>query len=173
VFALLALSFAVHVAAAALWTGAVLYAAYAVLPAARAGDYGPAAFESAVDGLLRVTRWTGLALPLTGVYQAWRLYPLDALLGTTRGHLVLAMALLWTVMNGVVEAGAYRMRTHGGASVGVGEYVAEGFVLPGGTDDAGAVARLAAVGRPYEFAAAGLAVLLLVDAALLAGGLPV
>jgi hypothetical protein len=166
---LLTLSYVVHVVAAAFWTGAVLYGVYAVLPPALAGDLPPAGFERTVDGLLRVTRWTGLALPATGLYQIWVLYPLPRLVGTTRGHLVLAMLALWTVMNGVVETGVYRMLTDDGAAVGVGTYVAEGFRLPADAD----VPRLAAVGRPYLLGAAALAVLLLVDAALLAGGVGV
>jgi hypothetical protein len=139
-----------------------------VFPAARAGEVGPGAFEGTVDGLLRVTRWTGIALPVTGIYQIWVLYPIDALLGTTRGHLVLGMLALWGVMNGLLEAGIYRMRTADGASLGIGEYMAEGFSIEADVD----VPRLAEVGRPYVLASAALAVLLLVDAALLAGGVP-
>jgi uncharacterized membrane protein len=159
----LTLSYVVHVVAAAFWTGAVLYAVYAVFPAALAGESSPAGFERHVDGLLRVTRWTGLALPITGLYQLWVLYPLPRLFGSTRGWLVLAMLGLWTVMNGVVETGVYRMRALDGDAPGVGTYMAEGFRAPDGAD----VARLAGVGRPYLLASAAMAVLLLVDAALL------
>ena len=165
----LTVSYVVHVVSAAFWTGSVLYAAYTIIPTARSGGLPAAAFERSVDGLLRVTRWTGLALPLTGAYQIWVLYPTDRLFGTTSGHLVLGMALLWTVMNGVVELGCYRMRTLDGPSVGIGQYMSEGFVI--GEDVA--VPRLAAVGRPYVLVASVLAVALLVDAALLAGGVPV
>jgi len=165
----LASSFVVHVAAAALWTGSVLYVAYAVLPTARAGDLGAAAFAAALDGLLQVTRWTGVALPVTGAYQLWVLYPLDGLLATTRGQLVAAMAALWGVTNGVVELGAYRVRTRDGSDrLGLARH----FVRP--LDAAELVgadpAALAATARPYVLAAAGLAVLLLVDAGLLAAG---
>ena len=169
---LLSLSYVVHVVSAAFWTGGVLYAAYAVFPPARDGDVGPAAFERSVDGLLGVTRWTGLALPATGAYQIWVLYPLPALFGTTRGHLVLGMLALWGTMNGLLELGVYRMRTADangdGDPPGVGRYMAERFVVDDGAD----VVRLAAVGRPYVTASVALSVLLLVDAALLAGGLP-
>jgi uncharacterized membrane protein len=184
----LTVSYLLHVLSGAFWTGAALYVAYAVFPAARAGDLRAPAFERSVDGLLRVTRWTGLVLPATGLYQIWILYPLDALFGTTRGHLVLAMFALWGVMNGLLEVGIYRMQTAAGPAPGFGTYMAEGFSI--GTDDGGTggsgsdaeadrsglaveVPRLAAVGRPYVLASAGLAVLLLVDAALLAGGVPV
>jgi len=165
----LASSFVVHVAAAALWTGSVLYVAYAVVPTARAGDLGTAAFAAALDGLLQVTRWTGVALPVTGAYQLWALYPLDAgLLATTRGQLVVAMAALWGATNGVLELGAYRVRARGGSDLGLARH----FVRP---LDAAELAdadpdALAAAVRPYVLAAAALAVLLLVDAGLLATG---
>ena len=167
----LTLSYVVHVVSAALWTGGVLYAAYAVFPPARGGDLSPPAFERSVDGLLQVTRWTGIALPVTGAYQIWVLYPTDRLLGTTAGHLVVGMALLWSVMNGVVELGVYRMRTLDGEALGVGRYMAEGFALDGDADLSDVV-DAAGTGRPYVLAAAGLAVLLLVDAGLLAAGVP-
>ena len=79
------------------------------------------------------------------------------------------MALLWTLMNGVIELGVYRMRTLDGPAVGFGQYMAEGFVIGDDVD----VVRLAETGRPYVLAASVLAVALLVDAALLAGGVPV
>lgn len=163
---LVTLSYLVHVLSAALWTGGVLYATYAVFPAARAGELSPAAFEQVVDGLLQVTRWTGLALPLSGGYQLWVLYPVDRLLGTTSGYLVLAMLALWGLMNGLLEAGVYRMRTAGGEPLGMGEYMTERFAVNGGYD----VRERAAVGRPYLLGVVVLAVLLLVDAALLAVG---
>lgn len=157
-------AFVVHVVSAALWTGSALYVALAVVPAARGGDLSAAGFEWQIDGLLQVTRWTGLALPATGVYQAWQLYPLSRLLGTPRGHLVVVMAALWGAMNGLIEVGAYRMR--GDAATGPARHVVQRFAVPAGAD----VATLVARGRPYLRAAAALAVLLLVDAALLAGG---
>ena len=165
----LTLSYVVHVVSAAFWTGSVLYAAYSVFPTARAGDLSAAAFERHVDGLLQVTRWTGLALPVTGAYQLWVRYPLPRLIGTTAGHLVLGMLVLWGVMNGLLELGVYRMLTAGREPLGVGSYMAEGFVLGAGRDVD--VKRLADVGWPYVRVAVVLAVLLLVDAALLAGGL--
>lgn len=165
----LTLSYVVHVVSAGFWTGSVLYAAYTVFPVARAGDLPVAAFERHVDGLLQVTRWTGLTLPLTGAYQLWVLYPLPRLTGTTAGHLVLGMLALWGVMNGLLELGVYRMRTAGDEPLDVGSYLSEGFVLDAGSDVG--VGRRAEVGWPYVRAAVVLAVLLLVDAAVLAGGL--
>lgn len=169
---LLSLSDVVHVASAAFPTGGVLYAAYAVFPAARADEIGPAAFERSVDGVLGVTRWMWLALPATGAYQSGMLHPLPALFGTTRGHPTLGMLALWDTTNGLLERAVYRMWTadeNGDVDPpGVGRYMAEGFVADDGAD----VLRLAAVRRPYVTASVALSVLLLVGAALLAGGIP-
>ncbi|WP_209452145.1 hypothetical protein [Halosimplex halophilum] len=164
--AILTLSYVVHVVSAALWTGSVLYAAYAVLPAADAGHLGAEAFGATVDGVLQVTRWTGVALPLTGAYQVWVLYPLDALVATGRGHLVVGMAALWGLMNGVIELGVYRLRA--GGTIGLVRH----FVVPFGSDEVTDVSRAADQFRPYLRASAALAALLLVDAALLAAGVP-
>lgn len=150
------------------WIG-VGYAALSFVPAARANELTPQGFERGVDVLLQTTRWTGVALPITGGYQIWQLYPLARLLGTPRGHLVLGMLGLWGVMNGVLEVGVYRTRTAAGATMGIGRHTIERFSLGADTD----VTRLASVVRPYVLVASGLGLLLLVDAALLAGGLPV
>lgn len=162
----LTLSYVVHVVSAAFWTGAVLFVAYTTLPAARGGELSVAGFERTVDGLLRVTRWTGLALPITGAYQIWVLYPLPRLFGTTRGHLVLGMLALWGLMNTAIEVGVYRMQASDGDGPGLSQYMAEGFSLAADAD----VSDRVAVGRPYLLGSAGLSVLLLVDAALLATG---
>lgn len=159
-------SYVVHVASAILWVGATMYAAYAVFPPAMDGQLSVSAFERAVDGLLATTRWTGIALPVTGIYQIWVLYPLDALFGTVGGWLVVSMLGLWSVMNGTIELGVYRMRTADGESLGFGQYMAEGYVADGGV----AVRELAEIGWPYLLASVGMGVLLCVDAGLLAAG---
>ena len=91
---LLGLPYVVHVLSALFWVGAVLYVAYALVTvpddAVDATGVG-----LALDKLLRGTRWTGVALPVTGLYQVWALYPVDRLVGMTRGHLVVGMFLLW------------------------------------------------------------------------------
>ena len=161
-----ALSYVVHVGAAVTWLWAVAFVVYADLPAALAGETGRASFERTLDRLLRVTRWTGVVLPLSGLYQVWLFYPLDRLLGTPRGWLVLSMAALWTAMNGLIEVGAYRARTLGGP-VSAGRYLAAGYLVDGGAGDV-PVTDLAATARPYLLVAVGLGALLVVDAGLLA-----
>ena len=86
---LLTAAFVVHVVSAGLWTGATLYVAYAILPAARTERFGRGAFVEQLHRLLLINRWTGLALPATGAYMIWELYtPLwllfDTQLGGTR-----------------------------------------------------------------------------------------
>lgn len=163
---LLSLSLIAHVLSAAFWTGAILFFAYAVLPAGEAFDRP--ALNVLLDRLLRVTRWTGVVLPITGAYQLWVLYPLSpgALLSSWRGQLVVAMLALWGLLNGLLELACYRMRTVEGP-VAPGPYLREGFLVDGGVTEASA-AEIRAVGRPYVLASVVLSVVLLADAALLA-----
>ncbi len=165
---LLSVSYVVHVLSALFWIGAVVFVTYLYVPA-RAED-APDDLGWTLDRLLRVTRWTGLALPVSGLYQVWVLYPLPRLLGTTRGHLVVGMFLLWGVMNGLVEVGVYRARTVDGSRPSIGAYMSDGVYADGGLPRDYADEALAAV-RPYLAGGTLLSVLLGVDAALLAGGL--
>lgn len=165
----LSASYVVHVLSALFWVGAVLFVASLYLPAGvetTSDDLG-----RTLDRLLWVTRWTGVALPVTGLYQIWVLYPLPRLIGTTRGHLVLGMFLLWGVLNGLVEAGVYSARTIDGSRPSFAAYMREGVDVDGGLPRAHAEEALATM-RPYLAAGTVLSVLLAVDAALLAGGLP-
>ncbi|SNR23455.1 copper resistance protein CopD [Halorubrum vacuolatum] len=169
---LLTVSFVLHVLSAALWTGATLFVVYAVLPRAVDGTMRPATFADGVHRLLLITRWTGVVLPVTGAYMIWVLYtPLELLTSTTRGWLVLVMLTLWGIMNGLIEMGVLRMRRELDPDLGWGAYMAEGFPAEGITESV-STTRLAAAGRPYLLASGGCAVVLLVDAALLAGGMP-
>jgi hypothetical protein len=166
---LLSASYVVHVLSALFWIGAVLFVASLYLPASGANgeDLG-----WTLDRLLWITRWTGVALPVTGLYQVWLLYPLPRLVGTTEGHLVLGMFLLWGVLNGVVELGVYRARTVDGSRPSIGAYMGEGVGVDGGFPRESAEEALAAL-RPYLAIGTVLSVLLGVDAALLAGGVAV
>jgi len=169
---LLTASFVLHVLSAALWTGATLYVVYAVLPRATDGTMRPATFVDGAHRLLLITRWTGVVLPLTGAYMIWVLYtPLELLTTTTRGWLVLAMLSLWGIMNGLIEMGVLRMRREIDPDLGWGTYMAEGFPFEA-VPESISTERLATAGRPYLLASGGCGVLLLVDAALLAGGVP-
>lgn len=168
---LLTVSFVFHVVSAALWTGATLYFVYATLPAAKEASISARAFADQAHRLLLITRWTGIVLPITGGYMIWELYtPLSLLTTTTRGWAVLAMIGLWGLMNSLIELGVLRMR-HTIDDVGLPTYMQEGFpatIVPAETS----TDQLLAAGRPSLLASAVCAVLLLVDAALLAGGFP-
>lgn len=164
-------AYALHVLSAALWTGATLYVVYAVLPGGADGRLSAEAFVDGIHRLLMITRWTGLVLPATGAYLIWVLYaPLETLTTTARGWAVVAMFGLWGTMNTLIELGVFRAR-RSVDDVGAVRYMIEGFPADGLRGGLTA-ADLAAAARPYLLAAAACAVLLLVDAALLAGGIP-
>ena len=166
-------AFVLRVLSGALWTGATLYVVYATLPRAADGTLGRDAFVDAAHRLLMITRWTGVVLPVTGAYMIWALYaPLELLTASVRGWAVLAMLSLWGIMNGLVEAGVLRMRREVDPGIGWGTHMAEGFPISALGGGGPTAERLAAVGRPYLLASGALAALLLVDAALLAGGIP-
>jgi uncharacterized membrane protein len=166
---LLGLPYVVHVLSGLFWVGAVLYVAYALVPAPE-DTVEAAGLGLALDKLLRGTRWTGVALSVTGLHQVWVLYPVDRLLGTTRGHLVVGMVLLWEVMNDLVELGIYRARTVDGTRLSLGTYMAEGVRADGGLPAGSARDSLSTV-RTCLAVATCPSVLLAVDAALLGGGL--
>ena len=141
-------AYVVHAVFAALWTGGIVFVAYAVLPVGLSGDIDPDVLERAVGKLSVLTRTAALVLPITGGYQIWRLYwPPEALVAGPRGHLVLTMVALWVVTTGLVEVAGARMR--------------DGL-------DQRKVRTPAAAGRPFLLAASAGAVLLLVTAGLLA-----
>lgn len=139
-----------HLLFAGLWTGAVVFVAWTVLPLARAGDVQPGPVESVVGRLRTLSRASALVLFLTGGHMAGTGYTVESLTGTTRGHLVLAMVALWFVLMALVEFAAGRFL--------------------GGLDDGKLREPAVAVTRPFQ-AAALVALALLVVAGLLAGGL--
>jgi hypothetical protein len=143
----LSLTYVLHMIFAAALTGSVLYVALFVNPAAVTGDIGNEAFARVTSGLTTVTRASAVVLLLTGGHQAGTLYTFETLLGTGRGHLVLTMLVLWVAMTGLVEVAGSKLR--------------DGL-------DAGKLREPAREARPFLRGAAVLAVLLLVDAGLLA-----
>jgi putative copper export protein len=137
----------VHVVFAGLWTGAVILFALAVLPNGVSGDIRPEPLSRITSRLTTLTRVSAVLLFLTGGHLAGAYYTVEVLLGSTPGYLVLAMLGLWLVMVGLLEVGASKMR--------------DGL-------DADKVRTPARDAQPFYQAAAVLAVLLLVDAGLLA-----
>jgi hypothetical protein len=129
----------------------VLFLTLAVLPTARDGTVGPETLGAVVSRFKLLSRSSILLLFVTGGHLAGTGYTVQSLTGSPRGHLVLAMLGLWFVLAGLTEVGAAR----------VARGVAEQKVR---TPEAAA--------RPFFYAASVVAVLLLLDASLLAGGLP-
>lgn len=167
----LTIAYALHVLSAAFWTGATLYVAYAILPDARRDRLPARVFVDSIHRLLLITRWTGVVLPITGAYLIWVLYtPLEALTTTVRGWAVLSMLGLWGMMNGAIELGVLRMR-RSIEDIGFGRFMTEGFPAEALRGEPTA-AEFAVAVRPYILASAVCAVLLLINAALLAGGIP-
>jgi uncharacterized membrane protein len=147
----LTVSYVVHMLFGALMAGAVLFFAYGVNPVAHAGDMGPETLAAATSKLTTVTRASAVLVFLTGGHQAGVLYTFESLTGTGRGYLVLAMLVLWLVMVAFVEMGASKLRE--------------------GTDRE-KVRTPAREARPFLRLASVAAVLVLVDAGLLAAGIP-
>lgn len=138
-----------HLVFAGIWTGSVLFAAWGVLPLAGRGDVEPDALGFVADRLTTVSRVSALVLFATGGHLAGTRYTVETLTGTGRGHLVLTMVALWLVLAALVEVGSSRL-----------------------TDELqqDPVRTPATKARPFYNGAAAVAVLLLVDAGLLLGG---
>jgi putative copper export protein len=143
-------AYVLHLGFAGFWTGSILFFAYAVLPQAREATIRPEPLQSLLGKVTTVSRASALLLLITGGHMAGNGYTVESLTGSSSGHLVLTMVALWLVLIVLVEMGAARMRS------GLEE-------LKVRTPEAEA--------RPFFYAAAAVALLLLVDAGLLAGGL--
>jgi uncharacterized membrane protein len=140
--------YVVHLGFAALWTGSVLFVAYAVLPLARNGSLNAAPLGTIAGKLTTVSRVSAVLLFLTGGHMAAGAagYTVESLFGTTQGHLVVAMILLWFALAALVEVGASR--------------------LTDGTEQDKVREPARNATRLFQ-AASGVAVLLLVDAGLI------
>jgi len=140
--------YGIHLVFAGLWSGAVLFMTYAVLPTAMNGESGPGPLSYIVGKLQTVSRASALLLLLTGGHLAGTKYTGASLLGTGRGHLVLTMVVLWFLLAGLVEVGASKLT--------------DGF-------DQQKVRQPARDARPFLLGASLVAVLLLLDAGAILG----
>src|SRR6056297_111368 len=98
-----------HVITGALWVGSVVFVAGVVLPAALDGSLDAAPLETFADRLVYGSRAASVVMFLTGGHMAGTGYTFDLLLNSSRGHLVLAMLLLWLVLSALVEIGRSRL----------------------------------------------------------------
>ncbi|GAB7010301.1 transporter [Halorubrum trueperi] len=137
----------VHVGFAVLWTGSVLFVALAVLPSALRGQIDGDALAGIVGRLRWITRIGAVAFVVSGGHMAGTLYTFESLTGSGRGHLVLSMLALWFLITGLVEVASAKLRS--------------GL-------DAGKLREPARDAKPFFYGAAGLSVVLLIVAGLLA-----
>lgn len=98
-----------HVLVGALWVGSVIFVAVAILPAAVEGALDAAPLETIADRLVYLSRGASVVMLLTGGHLAGTGYTVASLTGTSRGHLVLAMLVLWLVLAALVEIGRSRL----------------------------------------------------------------
>lgn len=134
-----------HIIFAAVWTGSVVFVTWGVLPVARTGSVGAGPLEAIVTRLRTLSRVSAVVLLVSGGLLAGSYGA--AMMQTTAGYLVLGMIVLWLLLIGFIEMAAKTVLD----------------VLRQSNSDQ-AIAKSA--GR---FRAAGIvAVLLLVDAGLLA-----
>ena len=102
-------AYVLHSLFAGLWTGSVLFASYAVVPLARAGDLDANPLRSVAGKIKTVSRTSALLLFLTGGHMAGTVYTGETLTGTNGGYLVLSMLTLWFFLIGVVEVAAGKL----------------------------------------------------------------
>ena len=98
-----------HVLVGALWVGSVVFVAGVILPAATGGALDAGPLETIADRLVYLSRGASVVMLLTGGHLAGTGYTIWSLTGTSRGHLVLAMLVLWLVFAALVEIGRSRL----------------------------------------------------------------
>lgn len=101
--------YVVHLLIAALWTGSVLFVAYAVLPLGKTGALNASPLGTIAEKLTTVSRASALLLFLTGGHMAANAYTVESLTGSSRGYLVVGMLVLWFVLAGLVEVGTSKI----------------------------------------------------------------
>lgn len=103
--------YVVHLLFAALWTGSVLFAAYAVLPLARDGQLSVQPLRTVAGKITTISRVSALVLFLTGGHMAASAagYTVESLTGSTAGHLVLTMIALWFALAGLIEVATSKL----------------------------------------------------------------
>lgn len=148
----LASLYAIHLVFAGLWAGAVVFVTWSILPLARDGNLDAGPLESITGRLKLISRVSAVVLPLTGIRMAMLLSYTETtvLFETTPGYLLIGMIVLWLVLMGLVEVGASK--------------------LASGTSQQ-KVREPARQARPFLLGAAVVAILLLLDAGAISGGL--
>lgn len=109
--AALTAAYVFHTLFAGLWVGAVVLAAWKVVPLAVDGDVTPELLGSVTSGVSTITRVGALVFLATGGHMAATVYGAEGLFMPPRGHVVLTMLALWVVMTGLVEVGGSKIRS--------------------------------------------------------------
>lgn len=102
-----ALSLTVHLMAVAVWVGALVY----VLRTALAWRHKPAAVGEAFRTYARLAAWTFALVIVTGTINALLVTPLDTVLTTTYGRLLLAKLALVGLVSAAALISRLRLRT--------------------------------------------------------------
>ncbi|AEN05120.1 hypothetical protein [Halolamina sp.] len=100
---------AIHLLFAGLWAGATVFFAWRVQPLIATGDIGAVPTMAMGSGLRWLTRIGAVIFVVTGGHMAATRYGDGALFSTPRGHIVLAMLVLWLVTTGLVEMAMSKM----------------------------------------------------------------
>ncbi|WP_248897981.1 transporter [Haloplanus halobius] len=100
---------AIHLLFAGLWAGSVIFVAFGVLPTARDGGFDAGPLTDLIGRFRLGSRIASLVLFLTGGHLAAARYTSETLVGSSRGHLVIGMVLLWLALTGLVEVGSGRL----------------------------------------------------------------
>lgn len=108
-----------HLVFVSLWVGGMAFMAVLVLPAARRGGLHPESVATLARRFLHLSRASGLVVLLTGGHLLGAVVGFDAL-GTPSGLPVVAMAVGWVVLMGLVEAGGAKLKRDPEAFLGVG-----------------------------------------------------
>lgn len=140
-------AYVLHSVFAGLWTGSILFMTLGVLPLARAGSLNAGPLHTVAGRFKIISRTSVLLLLITGSHMAAARYTRETLTGTDAGYLVLSMLALWLFTAGAVEVAASKL-----------------------TDGSGRdkVREPARESRPFFIIGSILAILLLVNAGLLA-----
>ncbi len=98
-----------HTVFAGVWAGWTVGMAALVVPAARNGHIGEDGLRWLTTQFSRFSSLSSLVMLLTGGFLAQKLYPGSSLTGSSRGHLVLTMVVLWFVLTGLAHMSSARV----------------------------------------------------------------
>ncbi|MFC6768839.1 hypothetical protein [Natrinema soli] len=98
-----------HLMTAGVWAGWTVFMAVLILPAARNGRLGSDALIWLTGRFSLFSKVAPVVMFLTGMYMVGQSYPTDALLGSSRGYLVLSMIGLWLALSALTNVSSRRL----------------------------------------------------------------